>query len=94
MKRKYICICVLLLLLPLLFSGVTLSGVGSTELLFPEEVLLPAPTSEELPPVAPLQAQRSAVEAIIMSKQEGIERRFKYHHPDVSLNDILAQKQK
>ena len=34
------------------------------------------------------------VEAIIMSKQEGIERRFKYHHPDVSLNDILAQKQK
>ena len=33
------------------------------------------------------------VEAIIMSKQEGIERRFKYHHPEVSFTDILAQKE-
>ncbi|MBQ8598989.1 MAG: EFR1 family ferrodoxin [Oscillospiraceae bacterium] len=33
------------------------------------------------------------VEAICMSKQEGIERRPKYHHPDVTLADIIAQKQ-
>ena len=34
------------------------------------------------------------MEAIVMSKQEGIERRFKYHHPAISLADILAQKEK
>lgn len=33
-------------------------------------------------------------EAIIMSKQEGIERRPKYHHPDICLDDILRQKQR
>jgi len=32
------------------------------------------------------------VEAIYMSKQEGIERRRKYRHPDVVLEDILDQK--
>ncbi|MBQ4089490.1 MAG: EFR1 family ferrodoxin [Clostridia bacterium] len=31
-------------------------------------------------------------EAIWMSKQEGIERRSKYRHPDVTLEDIAAQK--
>ena len=31
-------------------------------------------------------------EAIWMSKQENIARRSKYHHPDVSLNDIVKQK--
>ena len=30
-------------------------------------------------------------EAIWMSKQEGIERRSKYHHPDVSLNDFILR---
>lgn len=32
------------------------------------------------------------VEAIWMSKQENIARRSKYHHPDVELEDIAAQK--
>lgn len=32
------------------------------------------------------------VEAIYMSKQENIARREKYHHPDVGLQDIVAQK--
>ena len=32
------------------------------------------------------------VEAIWMSKQENIARRAKYHHPEISVNDILAQK--
>ena len=32
-------------------------------------------------------------EAIWMSRQEGIERRSKYHHPDVRLEDIVAQKE-
>lgn len=31
-------------------------------------------------------------EAIYMSKEKDIERRFKYHHPDVTLQDIIAQK--
>ena len=31
-------------------------------------------------------------EAIWMSRQEGIERRSKYRHPEVTLNDIIAQK--
>jgi len=31
-------------------------------------------------------------EAIWMSRQEGIERRSKYRHPDVTLEDIIAQK--
>jgi ferredoxin len=31
-------------------------------------------------------------EAIWMSKQEGIERRSKYRHPEVSVDDIAAQK--
>lgn len=32
------------------------------------------------------------VEAIYMSKTPDIARRFKYHHPDVTLQDIIAQK--
>lgn len=32
------------------------------------------------------------VEAIYMSKQENIARRRKYHHPDVTLQDIVSQK--
>lgn len=32
------------------------------------------------------------VEAIYMSKVDDISRRFKYHHPSVTLNDIVAQK--
>lgn len=31
-------------------------------------------------------------QAIVMTKQEGIERREKYHHPDVTLGEIAAQK--
>jgi Pyruvate/2-oxoacid:ferredoxin oxidoreductase delta subunit len=31
-------------------------------------------------------------EAIWMSKQENIARRSKYHHPDVTMADIMAQK--
>ena len=33
-------------------------------------------------------------EAIHMSKEKDIEYRFKYHHPDVTLKDILNQKKK
>lgn len=32
------------------------------------------------------------VEAIYMSKEKDIERREKYHHPDIKLKDIIAQK--
>jgi len=32
-------------------------------------------------------------EAIYMSKQENMARRVKYHHPDITLRDILAQKE-
>ena len=31
-------------------------------------------------------------QAIFMSKQQGIERRAKYHHPDVDIGDIVALK--
>lgn len=34
------------------------------------------------------------IEAIYMSKEKEVERRFKYHHPDITLQDIISQKKK